>query len=238
MEPEAGSARWFETDPDAIRDDADMAVLMVRVGMASNALNAQFHAGSQVRKRTVAVRNRDGLSSLVTAAAVTFEAVRLARERMATLRPLALEAGASEELLSRVGKLCGGKHPAIKVLDRARNKLGFHWDVEEVARSVREYARNQKIVWLESDKDSHPVHRLALDVLIQALFPEARNESDRTKAQKAFSESMSAVQDAMNLITEFFTASVYGYMRHVNADRQEQLVRPVKPRPKQRKGGR
>ena len=45
---------------------------------------------------------------------------------MRDFRQLAIEIGARDDLLQEIGRLCGGKHPAIEILDRARNKLGFH----------------------------------------------------------------------------------------------------------------
>jgi len=235
MEPQADSTIWFETGPDPIRHDPAMATLMVRVGMASNALSAQFHAGEDARHRRGAARTRDILSSFVTAAAVTHESIQLARSGMARLRPLALRAGAKEELLARVGKLCAGKHPSAAVLDRARNQVGFHWDEAVVGQSVLEYARNQKIVWLESDASFHPVHRFAVDVLGHALFPDAGNELDSAISQQTISNAMAKVDDAMRLIIEFFTAALYGYMRTVSADRRERSDRPNRPQSRQRK---
>ena len=222
MEPLVGSAAWFESGPNPIRKDQDLALLIVRIGMAGNALSAQLNAGADAGRRHGAVKMRDLLSSFVTAAAVTNEALQLAREGMAALRPLALHAGASGELLARLGKLCAGKHPASDVLSRARNKVGFHWDEQVVRRSLREYGRNKKIVWLESDAGFQPVHRLAVEVLAHALFPESGDAvADPDEAQRALVQAMSQVHDAMRLIIEFFIASVYGYMQRINAIRRE-----------------
>src|SRR5688572_25044075 len=94
LEPMEGTVRWVESGPDAIRKDPELATLIIRVGMASNALMTQHHVARTAKQReTTAARVRDTLCSLVTAAALTTEAIRLAQENMATLRRLAAEGG-------------------------------------------------------------------------------------------------------------------------------------------------
>src|SRR5207249_3639622 len=110
MRPSTDSAVWFESDSELLHADPDLALLIVRVGMASNALAAQLHAGQNAAgsTRSAAVRSRDINASFLTTTAVTFEAVRVAQNGMVQLRPLAREAGASEDLLRRIGQLCAG----------------------------------------------------------------------------------------------------------------------------------
>jgi hypothetical protein len=224
MEPLAGSARWFESGPEPIVNNLNLAVLIVRIGMASNALSAQLHAGADASRRRGAARMRDSLLSFVTTAAFTNEAIRLAREQMSTLGPLAARAGAERDLLDAVSKLCAGKHPSAQVLKHARNKVGFHWDQDLITRSVREYGRNQKVVWVESDAQFHPVHRLAAEVLGHALFPEAVSQSEQGKRHEGFRDAMSQVREAMRVIIKFFTACVYGYMELCDATRRTRVA--------------
>src|SRR5256885_10654315 len=107
---------------------SNRAVLMVRIGMAYNALQAQLHAAEGAKHARSALRLSRSLGGLVQAAAVVHESIRLAGEGMATLRELAQRAGAAPELLTRLGQLCAGKHSSKLILIRARNQLGFHWD--------------------------------------------------------------------------------------------------------------
>ena len=221
MKPSRDTTRWFESGPDPILNDFEAAVMIIRIGMASNALSAQFYAGrAALHHKGTAGRTRNIIASLVTAAAVTFESIRLAQEYMPAIRRLASSAGAPPELLKRAGKLCAGKHPASPVLDRARNELGFHWDKKVIARSVQEYGRNQALVWVEVATDDHPVHRLATDVLTHALFPEASTATERATAHQAYFTSMHQIDEAMQLIIELFTAALYGYLREHGATRR------------------
>lgn len=162
--------------------------------------------------------------SYATTAAFTDEAIRLAREKMSTLRPLAARGGATDELLDCVGKLCAGKHPSAQILKHARNNVGFHWDQDLIGESVRDYGRNQKVVWLESDAAFQPVHRLAADVLAHALLPDAGSQSNKDTEQRAVEEAMSQVDEAMRLIIEFFTACVFGYMKCCDATRRTRVA--------------
>src|SRR6202521_1237693 len=196
-------------------------MLMMRVGMETNALIAQFHVGNDARGRTGALRLVQSVTLMATASALTEEAIQLASGGMSVLRDLALRADASGDLLVRVGHLCAGKHLASPVLKQASNQLAFHWDKAVIQSSVLEYGKNQKIVWLESNSDDTPVHRLAADVLAQALFPEAYQPfENEEQAHQAIRKAMSHISQAMNLIIEFFTASAHGYMQLCGAVRR------------------
>jgi hypothetical protein len=216
-----GTARWFESGPSAILDDPELATLMVRIGMASNALAAQknaTHAAQQLPSES-AVSLRDMVCLLITSAALTNEAIKLVHGGLAWLRPLASKSGAPEEMLKNIGRLCAGKHPASALLERARNQLGFHWDAELVEPSVREFGRNPKLVWMENDH-THTTHRLAMEVLSHALLPDAQI-SDETQRPALIEEAVRQVVEAMELIVAFSTASAFGYMQTVKAKRCE-----------------
>jgi hypothetical protein len=214
MEPMDGTERWMETGPEPILDDADLAVLFVRVGMATNALTSQIQAGYDAAKhRHGAVKMRDILTSLVTSVAYTNEGIRLAQENMNVLRSMAKGDGIAEELLKRVGKLCGGKHPADYILKRGRNNLGFHWDDDVIRRSVLEYGRNAKLVWIEMS-GNESTQRLASDVIGHALLFEITNQPGGAEVKHdGISEALGQIQDAMEVIVQFFAAAFFGYMR-------------------------
>ena len=222
VRPIADSDRWFETGPEPIWNDEKTAVLMVRVGMAQNALVAEMDGASLAidRVRTGARRMRLSLTGLVSAAALVFEAARLAKENMPELRRLATSAGAPQRLLDEIGQLCAGKHPASEMITRARKKVGFHWDADPIAASVAEWGKNAQLVWLETHGDEVPLHRLAADVLAHILFPET-NTPDPAASQKAARAAMDQLGEAINLIVEFFTAATYGYLKLSGARRQE-----------------
>ena len=100
MMPMDGSKTWFESGPEPILNDPALATLIVRVGMASNALITQFnHARGRLGRG--AARTRNVLHMLVTSAAITNEAIDLARSEMKTLRHLE-ETGVHDPLLASI----------------------------------------------------------------------------------------------------------------------------------------
>lgn len=219
--PLAESLTWFETGPYGITGNPALATVIVRVGLASNALNAQLtSAVAMLKRKNRRYKMRDGLFSLVTTAAFTNEAIRLAQKNMSDLKDLARRAGAKDDLLKRVGKLCGGHHPASEFLGRARNQLGFHWDADVVQASLNDYARNEKLVWVESDAEDQPFHRLAGEVLAHALFPDSARLTDPQQMQAAIKTTLSDMGNAIDLIVEFFTAAVYGFLKVSRATRR------------------
>jgi hypothetical protein len=94
---------------------------------------------------------------------------------------------------------------------------------------VLEFGRNKKLVWLETGADgNHSVHRLASDVLAHALFFEVTSQPVDVEQRPGIGAAMKQLQDAMEVIVEFFTAAVYGYMLSCDAVRREREV--VSPR--------
>jgi hypothetical protein len=129
---------------------------------------------------------------------------------MKPLRRLAERAGVKESLLPQVGRLCGGRHPAQKELDRARNNLGFHWDAPVFQKYLREFERNKTLVWLEGDEDNHYVFSLASEVVVQAMLPEM--VVDQEISRRRVDEALRRVTSATRLLQEFFTAATFGFM--------------------------
>lgn len=224
VRPIDDSDLWFETGPEPIWNDEKTAVLMVRVGMAQNALVAEMDAArlAVAGVRTGARRMRLSLTRLVSSAALVFEAARLAKENLAELRRLATSGHRQPRpgLLDEIGQLCAGKHPASAVITRARKKVGFHWDADEIGASVAEWGKNAQLVWLEARGDEVPLHRLASDVLARVLFPET-DTPDPAANQRAASVAMDHLSQALNLVVEFFTAATYGYLKLSGARRKE-----------------
>jgi hypothetical protein len=212
--PLPDSVSWFESGPDLIHANNELAALVVRLGMASNMLTAQAQAGVRARRAAPASHLRAILTALVTTAAFTNEAIRLAQNNMKTLRRLATVAGTRPGLLDEIGQLCSGKHASADILSRARNQICFHWDAEVIAASVKEFERNQSVIWLETNAKGDPLHRLAAEVLAHALLlPQPAPDGP----QQQITDDLDKVASAVNLITEFFLACIYGYFNESGA---------------------
>jgi hypothetical protein len=218
MEPLDGTAKWVESGPDLLSNDPDMAGLMVRIGMAVNALTVHLRLAYRAsQQKADAVRQRDNLVSLVLTASLTFEALQLAHKNQNRLRPLLQRLGDKDDLLSRVGRLLSGTHPAFGLLERARNSLGFHWDYKDeyIGAIVNDFTKNEKIIWVEEAPPPEPdtVHRLSFEVLARAILPDVGKHSDPTTQRQVMDAAFREVIDALNTLAEYFTVAVVAYLR-------------------------
>lgn len=214
MKPSSDSIQWCESGPTCIAAYPDTAILIARIGMASNALCAQLNAARDAigRKREyLAMFTRDLVAAFLINSALVFEATRLARENMAELRRLATVADAPEPLLKEMGQLCAGQHPASAFLERARNQLGFHWDKQIIAKSVADFETNEAIVWVEGNGE-RSVHTFGFAVLNHALFPEANTPVRETNAN-LICGAMERSEKAMQLVIDFFNLAIRGFLK-------------------------
>jgi hypothetical protein len=225
VEPMKGSVRWFESGPQPIRDEYERSVLMVRVGLAINALSVQRAAAVAGSAPGSACRMRNVLCALVTSSALLHETLRLIGGGMPTLRQLASTGGGSPSLLQRIGQLCAGTHPASALLGRARNQVGFHWDEEPIGEAMRQFGNNKRLVWVESDAEGEPVYRLAADVLALALFPEVDATTADPVPSPALDQAMKDLGDAIALIVEFLGKASLGHLKAIGAVAQPSAVR-------------
>jgi hypothetical protein len=225
MKPADTSVAWYESPPDPLDDDLGIGVLIVRLGLASNALNASIRAARDASSHSTTIKTADVINGMVLSASLTHEAIDLARSEMRLLRELSRRGGATDDVRKRIGKLCGGKHPASAFVARVRNGLGFHWVKEQIEPAVQSVRRNQSLIWIETDAKSPSVHSLAHLVLITALFPE-NDTLDAEQANKAMKATLDHLGDAIELVTLFFARSVLGYLRAYGVSERGRPHRP------------
>ena len=223
-----GSTQWISSEPSAIEGEHETdAILAVRLGLAVNALNAQLSAMKRVSadpEKYGAVAMRDSLLSLFSLAAYTKEALKVltgshdAPAERDNVERLARDGGADESLIDQVGTLCDGCHQADAVLKKVRNKLVFHWDRVVVAESLREFARNEELVWLEAaDKTRGAnVYRLSTEVLLHAVLHApivgSADKFNQLSSQERVQKAMDPVTEAAELILKLFEAAIAGFL--------------------------
>jgi hypothetical protein len=230
-----GSTVWVDSPPEAITQNVDASVLAVRIGMAMNALIAQHRDSRRLaaRKEPAAAKTRDMILSFVNSASFTKEAVNIltgtgdVSGELAMVKQWAKAAGAQDSLIDKIGKICGGSHPVSAILARLRNQLGFHWDPEIVRASLLEFAANETVVWSEGrdDRRGSIVHRLASDVLANALAPPTAEElvltdpaERESAARKRVSRAMTFVVNAMDALIELFHLALVTFLKDIDAD--------------------
>jgi len=107
--------------------------------------------------------------------------------------------------------LNGGNHEASRLITLLRNQIGFHWDPSVISVSLKDFTSHERVVWVEGKTDSTAelVNRLSADVLMNALWPESRDQA-MTKEQRqaemlartaaGFTALAQAVADASSFI--------------------------------------
>ena len=221
MEPYGETTRYIVSAPEAIESDPEMASLIVCVGMAINALGFQLsslrHAAA--RGRTTVYWERDVVLSFATSCAFAYEAVRFTSQNLAKLRPLANLSGCPADVMANIGKICGGAHPAWPLMTTNRNQLTFHWDPQAIMPTVRAFARNKRIVWIEGSQPEQgdgSIHRLALAVLNHA-FNGSSDLATPDEVRQRVSEARDLVIDLMKTLIGFLTHCTDGYLQSINA---------------------
>jgi hypothetical protein len=118
MEPLRKSSWWVRTSQAAVTDDPDTAVLLLRLGLAVNALRAQHRWTASLVRASTAAEKTDFLFSFVTAASYTREALNILTGTGPTageagrVRQFAEAAGVDPALVAKIGQLMGGGHAA------------------------------------------------------------------------------------------------------------------------------
>ena len=218
MQPNPDSEAWLETDSAVVTADQDAAPLMVRLGLAINALRAQQRWSVSLLSGSGVVNANDFAQSLVIALSYPCEALNIltgtnrhpgnSRE----VRALAQRQDVPPALLAKMGQLMGAGHAASPLFARARNRLGFHWDPELLRPELAGVA-NDPVIWLEgrATVEGAMVYTFAADVLLNALLPGVGSQSPEDASER-IRQASAAITDAMDCITTYFGSAMAGYL--------------------------
>jgi hypothetical protein len=236
MEPLDGSVWWLSSEANVITRDSQTATLVIRLELALNALEALPRGAvhdARYKDQSPVERMRGVFLALLTYGGFVREAVNILTGtggknpspmqlgQLERVTELARMDGVSPELDKTIRQICGGSHPACSVLTTLRNKVGFHWDPELLHASVLDFARNGTIVWAEAPEQPPEslVHRLAIDVAANALFPDSKTELSAEERerhmQQRITTSLNAVDEAAQAIIRFFSHAVKGYFSNI-----------------------
>jgi hypothetical protein len=175
IKPFEASKYWLTAPGQSLLADQQKTTLVVRLGLAWNAMMAQHRFAVSTMEASGILAARDSFAAFTVAAALTEETRLLIAQNYKEVMALASKGEASPELIQKFGQINSGKHPVSAALNLVRNELTFHWDEAPVMKSVREMAEHERVVWLESDAltAGKTVYRLSSDVLVNAVFPES-----------------------------------------------------------------
>jgi hypothetical protein len=223
MLPMERSAWWIESDTASIESDPVSATLIVRLGLAMNALDNQgqlvpaitlLHERSPVRMRTV-------FTALLTYAAITREGLNILtgtggkRGEFERVLALARKGDVSPATVKKVRRLCAGTHRASALLTTTRNQLAFHWDPDVLRASVEEFATNESVIWVESDGELL-IQRFAIEVVANVLFPHVPGITAEA-AQGRVTRALRDIDDGGTTLSLLFHAAIKGHLHEIGA---------------------
>jgi hypothetical protein len=219
MKPRPDAEWWIETTTQPVGQAATDAMLIVRLGLAVNALRAQQRFSDKVNDATGPAGARDRMWAFIQAVAFVREGLNIlsgtggVAPESPRVREFAIMGGATDALIAQMKDLEGGRHPMSPILKRVRNQLAFHWDPAVLWPWLAETAgAGDEIVWCEGvgTTNGEMVHRAAEDALVNAILPP---EPDNPVALEIrFGEALPHLADAMRLMSEYFERAVAGFL--------------------------
>jgi hypothetical protein len=219
IKPFPDSKFVLTTPSSVITADRGAALLMVRLGLAANALVSQHRFAVSLKDSDGAAAARDRISALVVAASVTHEAIVVSKEQYKYVTELAKAGGLDAEKLEQFGQLAGGKHQVSALLTKVRNQIGFHWDADVMGKALDQFAVHPEVVWAEGREATtgETIYRLSADVVMEAMFPEPEEQKElsaderRDKLRARTGEEMAKLALVMILIVELIDTAMTEY---------------------------
>jgi len=220
IEPHKNSSYWVTTKSAVITDDVETTLLVVRFGLAFNAMLAQHRFALTALNANGADVSRDSVAAFTVAAALTEESRLVINGDYKRIMALARRGGAPESLIKQFGHLNSRKGPLLAALDIIRNKLTFHWDADEVAKSLADFVEYDSVIWLEGRDETlgQTVCRLSADVLLNAVYPEPAEykvlppEERQNSLQLRTREQMGILLDGMMTMLSLLNYAISGYL--------------------------
>lgn len=203
----------------SLKADKATATFVLRLGIAVTAIRA-------AHRLTVAVEDIQGPSAAGTriwafllAVAYLHEAMVTAQPRFPKLKELALEAGATDELVASVGRTFAGKTDVGRAMGRLRNQLVFHFDEEAAQRWIDGY-EEESVVWAEGSgpKTGNVLYRAATDVVAAGIVPDVTSDQGAAELRKLLNEVLEETDQVLRL----FEHAIAGYLNSVDAQLEEE----------------
>lgn len=206
----------------SLTDDIDTATLVLRLGIAVNAIRASQRFYLAVENAPGLAGERDQFWAFLIALGFLREAiVTVLVPKFPMVKELAKAGGAQDELIKKAGELLSGKLPLTKTLDRMRNKLIFHWDEEPIRDFITSYT-NEVVVWGNGigPTQGEMIHSVAVEAVTKFLLPDEPDAPQPEPSERTIERLNSLISDvlsAMRSIEQFFEFAIIGYMKRTGA---------------------
>lgn len=200
-------------DRASISENLDDAALVLRLGIAANAIAATQRFYWFVRDAPGPAGARDRIWAFLVALGFIHEAIRVVRPNFPRIRELAALGGAEQKAIDGMGQLLSGRLPLNRTLDRMRNKLIFHWDDE----LIREYASQfskEEVVWAQGvgDTRGESMFAAAADALTNSVLPDEVGAGEE-RNQERVRELVQEAKPAMELVIDVLQRAIMGHLK-------------------------
>lgn len=206
----------------SLTSDIDIATLVLRLGIAVNAVRAAQRFFYAVEDAPGPAGERDRLWAFLIALGFLHEAIQVVlRPNFRKVRALAEAGGAGEPLIKEASALLSGKLPLSQTLNRVRNKLIFHWDDEPVREFVTQYSRDT-VVWVDGlgDTQGEMLYRTAADALTNSVLPDepgALQPEPQERSVERLKKLIADVLRAMDCVLKLFDFAIKGHLAAIGA---------------------
>ncbi len=203
-----------EAPKSSLSDNVDDSTLVLRMGIAVNAVRAAQSFFWFVKDARGPAGERDRLWAFLIALGFLHEAMRLLRPKFPQIRTLSVAGGAEESVVRTTGDLLSGRLPLNRTLDRMRNKLIFHWDDDLIREYVTGYTRDT-VVWAEGvgETQGEALYRVAADALTNSVLPEEVGATHERNEQR-LKQLIDEVLPATTAVLSVFDRAIIGHVRN------------------------
>lgn len=190
-----------------LAQDPEEASLVLRIGVAINALRAAQHWHIAAQSKPGPSGDRDCTWAFLVAIGFVKEAIQsILKPHYKRIAELARAGGATVDQIRALGKLTSTKPQSLymRVLEKARNELVFHWDASRFIEWARAYGA-PTITWVRGRGFTvgEMVITAADDAAVQLIMPGAD--------QAAIVGMTLEVADAAGLLSDVFEHALIGY---------------------------
>jgi hypothetical protein len=222
MNPTQGAVQWIETDATPLTDRSE-AILVLRLGVAVNALRAQHRFTEAVRgvQQVGPARRREGLWAFLQALAFLKEALKIVKTadgrptlESGIVRRLAEAGQASRAVLESMDKIERDRHVASPIIARARDKVAFHWDRDIFSQWIDDVgATSNPLIWVEGSTPEEAVYRAAADAIEHGVLTSelviSYGGGDR---DAAFDQLVPGIGGAIECVMRYYDAAIAGFL--------------------------
>jgi len=206
----------------SLTGNIDTATLVLRLGIAVNAVRAAQRFFDAVKDTPGPAGERDRLWAFLIALDFLYEAVKtILQPKFPQIKDLAQVGGAQDELIREAGELLSGKLPLTKTLDRMRNKLIFHWDEDPIREFASRFSKSA-VVWADGvgDTQGEMFYRAAADALTNSVLPDelgAPQPESPERSIERLKALIAEVLSATDRVLKLFDFAIKGHLLEIGA---------------------